>query len=103
VRLIDEKQFFGTDGGLPRTQLDAAVIIIADRRIILDTSGMFEPWVTSPSTRDFKLERYGDGWILTGLFSDAAGAYVGRWRILSGTAFREILTNDENIISELFP
>src|SRR5207245_193661 len=103
VRLIDEKQFFGTDGGLPRTQLDSAAITIGDSRIVLDVSGMFEPWVTSPSTRDFKLQRYDGGWVLTGLFSDAAGAYVARWRILSGTAFREILTDDEKIMAELFP
>ena len=61
VRLIDGKQFFGTDGGLPKTQLDSAVMLVSERRIVLDVSGM------------------------------------------SGTALREILTDDEDILSRLFP
>ena len=64
---------------------------------------MFNPWGNAPSPEHFTLTPYEDGWLLAGLFSDAGGAYVARWRILNGTAIREILTNDEDIISRLFP
>jgi hypothetical protein len=64
---------------------------------------MFEPWITVASADYFKLAPYDDEWVLAGFFSDAGGGYVARWRILSGTSVREILTNDERIISALFP
>jgi len=103
VRLIDGKQFFGTDGGVPRTRLDSAAIVIGETKVTLDVSRMFNPWGNAPSPEHFTLTPYEEGWLLAGLFSDAGGAYVAVWRILNGTSIREILTDDEDIISRLFP
>jgi hypothetical protein len=102
VRLTDGRQFFGTDGGLPRTQLDSASIIVEGGRVPLDVGQMYEPWFGTPSRDTFSLTRYGDGWVLTGLFSDGAETYVARWRILSGTSLREVISDNEDLISSLF-
>ncbi|SRR6266487_137010 len=102
VRLIDGRQFFGTDGGLPRTQLDSASIIVEGGRVPLDVGQMYEPWFGTPSRNTFSLTRWEDGWVLTGLFSDGAGTYVARWRILNGTSVREVISDDEDLISSLF-
>jgi hypothetical protein len=63
---------------------------------------MYEPWFGTPSRDTVSLARYGDGWVLTGLFSDGAGTYVARWRILSGTSLREVISDNEDLISSLF-
>lgn len=83
MRLIDGRQFFGTDGGLPRSQLDSASIIVEGGRVPLDVGQMYEAWFGTPSRDTFSLTRYGDGWVLIRLFSDGAGTYVAHWRILS--------------------
>ena len=103
VRLIDGKQFFGTDLTVPKTQLDSAAIVIGETRVALDVSHMFNPWVNAPSPERFTLTPYEDGWLLAGAFSDGGGAYVARWRILNGTSIRGILTDDDDIMSRLFP
>ena len=99
VRLIDGKQFFGTDGGLPRTQLDSATLIVEGTKVPLDVGQMYNPWFAIPARESFSATRYEDGWVLTGLFSDGAGTYLARWRILGGTALREVISDDENVIS----
>jgi hypothetical protein len=99
VRLIDGRQVFGTDGGLPHTQLDSAVLIIEGVKVPLDVGQMYDPWLAAPSHQSFTLTQYEDGWILTGLFSDGAGTYLTRWRILSGTSLRQVISDDEDIVS----
>ncbi len=99
VRLIDGKQFFGTDGGLPRTQLDSAMLIVQGTKIPLDVGQMYDPWFAVATRESFSATRYEDGWVLTGLFSDGAGTYLARWRILGGTSLREVISDDEDIIS----
>ena len=99
VRLIDGKQFFGTDGSLPRTQLDSATHIVEGTKMPLDVGQMYDPWFAVPAPESFSVTRYEGGWVLTALFSDGAGTYLARWRILNGTSLREVISDDEDIVS----
>jgi hypothetical protein len=104
VVFVDGKQIYGTDVTWPKTKLLSASITISGVPVSLDVSQMYNPWIgKAPDATYFHLTPYEGGWLLDGMFSDAAGSYVARWRIIAGTAFREILSDDVALIHMLFP
>jgi hypothetical protein len=93
--IIDGHQVEGVDGNIPTTQLDEAFLTIRGRKIVLDTSCLYEPWHTAPSKEKFTAkwwegEPQKDREVLTisGSFSDGAGGYTVQWRVVDDTSLR---------------
>ncbi len=93
---IDGMPFFGTDGDLPSSELKALDVVLGDKRVALDVSGMFNPWIDQPAKQQFSLTQYAGGmWELRGQFSDGAAAYKGQWLITNTGAVRTLLGPSE--------
>lgn len=95
VCLIDGKPIFGADGEMPRSRLDKATVDLAGRKVELDTSCMYNPWVASPGKDSFTATPTEDGFLVTGSFSDGAGSYFAQWLIVKGGSVRTVLSTDE--------
>lgn len=93
--IIDGHQVLGVDGNIPTTQLEEAYLTIRGRKIVLDTSCLYDPWHTAPSKENFTAkwwegEPQKDREVLTvsGSFSDGAGGYTVQWRVVDDTSLR---------------
>lgn len=95
VCLIDGKPVFGTDGEMPRWRLDKATVDLAGRKIDLDTSCMYNPWAARPEKGSYSASPVEVGFLVTGSFSDGAGAYYAQWLIVNGGSVRTVISNDE--------
>jgi hypothetical protein len=101
--IIDGHQVEGVDGTIPTTQLDAAYVTIRGRKIALDTSCLYNPG-TDPLKEHFKAtwwedEPQKDREVLTisGSFSDGAGGYIVRWRVVDDTSLRIVIAQEEEL------
>lgn len=89
--IIDGHQVKGVDGTIPTTQLEEAYLTIRGRKIVLDTSCLYEPSMSKESfTAEWWEEPQKDREILTitGRFSDGAGSYKVQWMIVDDTSLR---------------
>ena len=91
--LIDAKLFYGSDGTMPKTQFNFITFETKGRSITLDVSSMYEADVY----QNFKLEKHDRVFILTGKFSDGAGAYIAQWMINEYGSVRTHLSNGEHL------
>jgi len=99
---INNELVFGTDWEMPKYYLKKAHVIINKTKIILDVSSMFNPFFEEPQDKFFVLKKSEGGYILNALLSDGAGGYVAQWKIVNNTAIRTIISDDENIMVNLF-
>lgn len=93
---IDGLPFFGTAtiDQIPDEEVLSFTVILDDRRIPIETTGMFNPispvedvplyvWLSDPK----------DGTkVLQGVFGEGGGAYYGEWILIEGRALRTVLT-----------
>ena len=95
ICLIDKQLWFGSDDGmeLPKNQLVKLSLQLKDYQIELDVKGLYNAsWDNQLRKEQFKLEKAEIGYILTGYFSDGAGAYSVQWLIVNGTSMRTLIT-----------
>jgi hypothetical protein len=86
---------FGTDGGPPFNKLDRLTFFLGKERIPLDVSYMYNPSFGKVERRQFSVRQISPRrLVLTGTFSDAAGAYTTEWLIMDGVSVRTRLAND---------
>lgn len=100
---IDGSPFFGSDGEIPKYQLQKAILIIGQTNYDLQIDHMYEPWFgNKPDEKYFKIRVDGTEIRLRGIFSDAAGTYGAEWLIIGKSSVRTILTRDDRILIEYF-
>lgn len=84
IRLIDNKQYWGTDGGLPTTQYAGVVVRYGTKNISLPKSaleGLYEP---SLYTAVANYDSIHDVLYVQTMNSDGAGSYFVIWKIEKG-------------------
>lgn len=87
----------GTDGGMPRYVLETATVFHDKQKIRLDVTGCFDPWLRAPPL--VRCQRDGSIVRIYALFSDGAGAYAVVWRVCGEESFREVISDDEQIMA----
>lgn len=97
VMMIDGIHVMGTDGEMPRYVLAAATVFNDGKRIRLDVSGCFNPWFKAAPL--LRCERDGSIVRVYALLSDGAGAYAVVWQVRGVKSFREVFSNDEELIA----
>jgi hypothetical protein len=98
ICLIDGQIWYGNDLGLemPKNQLTRLILRINENDINLDISGMFNPNLSGRLTKEqFKWKTTEDGYILYGYFSDGAGTYTAKWKIVRNKSIRQTISRDE--------
>lgn len=99
LKTIDGQGFFGTDGGVPRSQLVSASLLLGGVYYQLPVGCMYSPWPYGyePDARFFRLQRMRQppGYLLWAEFSDGAGSYAAKWLISGSKARRILLSNSE--------
>jgi hypothetical protein len=84
VELIDNKRYWGKDGGMPTTQYDKIIIKIGQRTITLPkeaTEGLFEPGL---ATAEVFFDKQANTIYIQTMNSDGAGSYEVIWKIENG-------------------
>lgn len=84
IELIDNKKYWGTDGGMPSTQFEKIIISIGTKKITLPKqafAGLYEPSIYSATA--FYDQQTNILFIST-MNSDGAGAYEVVWKIENG-------------------
>jgi len=90
---------FGSDGDMPKYQLEKAVLFIGNKKFDLQVDNMYNPWFgEKPFERSFKLKFDGSQIKIQGVFSDGAGLYGAEWIIKGHSSLRTILSEDEQIV-----
>jgi hypothetical protein len=95
---VDGKPWYGSDTGMskPKNQLVKFILVIDDTYIYPEISGMFNPNFSGAiNNNQIKIKKNGDQYELFGYFSDGAGTYTAKWRIVGNAAIREVISNDE--------
>ena len=102
ICLINNQPFWGSDGKLPVTKLEKATVRIKAAEITLDTSGMYDPVISSDRKEQYKVVHYyGDTWKVSGHFSDGSGAYFAEWLVTKTGSIR-ILLGDSELLYDAF-
>jgi hypothetical protein len=84
IDLIDNKKYWGKDGGMPSSQYDKIVISIGKKTKILPIAalqGLYEPNMFSPTAT---FDNVKDVVYIQSMNSDGAGSYEVIWRIEKG-------------------
>lgn len=99
ISSIDEKPVYGTDAAMPLTELIFAELQINDKKIKLDTYGMFDPWTETDTNIRCEIEKVlGNPMKLRCLFSYGAGTYFVEWTIIGKESYRTMITYDMKIL-----
>src|SRR6266446_840714 len=99
VTAVDGIYVMGTDGEMPHNSLRRATIFHGREQIRLDVTGCFDPWSNAPPI--VRCERIGSLVRVYALFSDGAGAYAVAWQVRNGISFREIFSNDQEVMASI--
>lgn len=84
IELIDNKKYWGMDGGMPTTQFESIVIKVGQRRISLPKyalEGLYEP---SIYCAEVNYDKTNDTFYIQTMNSDGAGSYLVIWKIEKG-------------------
>jgi hypothetical protein len=84
VELIDNKKYWGKDGGLPTTQYDKIIIKIGQRILTLPaeaTVGLYQPTL---ATAEVFVDKETNTIYIQTMNSDGAGSYEVIWKIENG-------------------
>lgn len=84
IELIDNKKYWGRDGGLPTTQFENIGIKVGQKTIILPKSaleGLYEPSIYSA---EVNYDKTNDTFYIQTMNSDGAGSYLVVWRVEKG-------------------
>jgi len=84
IELIDNKQYWGMDGGMPTTQFEKIIIKIGQKSITLPNSalkGLYEPNIYSAKVN---YDKFTDTFYIQTMNSDGAGSYFVIWKIENG-------------------
>lgn len=84
MTLIDKKQYYGTDGEVPKTQYEEVKVKIKDTLIVLPksaTENLYQPSLNTIAVHfDYKTKTI----YIDSINSDGAGGYVVVWKIKNG-------------------
>ena len=84
IELIDNKQYWGMDGGMPRTQYEKIIIKVGQKTITLPKSalvGLYEPSIYNS---EVNYDNFSDTYYIQSMNSDGAGTYYVIWKIENG-------------------
>jgi hypothetical protein len=84
IELIDNKKYWGRDGGMPTTQFDKIILKVGQKNIILPkqaTKGLYEPSLYSA---EVYFDKQNNNIYITTMNSDGAGSYEVIWKIENG-------------------
>ncbi|MDB5200648.1 MAG: hypothetical protein JWQ27_57 [Ferruginibacter sp.] len=84
IELIDKKRYWGTDGGMPTTQLKSIIIKAGQKRISLPQQalhGLYQPDIYSAEVH---YDKTNDTFYIETSNSDGAGSYYVIWKIVKG-------------------
>ena len=84
IELIDNKQYWGMDGGMPRTQFEKVIIKVGQKTITLPKSaliGLYEPSIYSA---EVNYDKSTDTFYIQTMNSDGAGSYLVIWKVEKG-------------------
>ncbi|MEZ5541071.1 MAG: hypothetical protein R3F42_03410 [Pseudomonadota bacterium] len=101
---IDGSFPFGAAFDMPHSYLKRLSLSISGKSYDLDTAGMYNAWGNRPLEYKGTVKYLGahcydeNNCALRGLFSDAAGSFVGEWLIVNGMAKRTVISSSEDIV-----
>lgn len=98
ICLIDGQPFYGMDhdDDPPKNELKKLTLVINGVHTQLDVSQMYNPNYENLIYKNrFRIRKYGIVYELTGWFSDGAGTYLVRWRIINGKSIRTAILDNE--------
>ena len=81
IELIDNKKYWGKDGGIPTTQFESIVIKVGQRSITLPQyalAGLYEPSIYSA---EVNYDKTNDTFYIQTMNSDGAGSYEVIWKV----------------------
>lgn len=84
IELIDNKRYWGMDGGMPTTQFESIVIKVGQKRITVPKNaleGLYEP---SIHNAEANYDKSNDTFYIQTINSDGAGSYLVIWKIEKG-------------------
>lgn len=84
IELIDNKQYWGMDGGMPSTQFEKIIIKVGQKTITLPKSalsGLYEPNIY---TAEVNYDKQNDTIYIQTMNSDGAGSYLVIWKVEKG-------------------
>jgi len=90
ILLIDNKKYWGKDGGMPSTQFDKIIIEIGKKSFVLPKialEGLYEPNLFST---EINYDQANNALYIQTMNSDGAGSYEVIWKIMDGI-FKERL------------
>jgi hypothetical protein len=84
IELIDNKQYWGSDGEMPKTQFEKIVVKIGKREILLPKEALINLYQPSLNSADVYFDKKTNTIYITTFNSDGAGAYEVVWKIENG-------------------
>ncbi len=84
IELIDNKQYWGRDGGMPTTQFDKISIKVEGKMLLLPQAalnGLYEPSIYNA---EVNYDKTNDTFYIQTMNSDGAGSYLVIWKVEKG-------------------
>lgn len=84
IELIDNKQYWGMDGGMPKTQFDKIIIKVGQKTINIPKSALIGLYESSIFSAEVNYDKTTDTFYIQTSNSDGAGSYSVIWKIEKG-------------------
>ena len=88
IQFINNKQYWGTDGGIPKTEYKEIEVFIGKRKVILPPSALNNLFEVSLSNTVVNYDKTNDILYIQSFNSDGAGSYEIIWKVEKG-AYKE--------------
>jgi hypothetical protein len=84
IELIDNKKYWGQDGGVPTTQFEKIIIKVGRKTILLPKTGLEGLYEPSIYSAEVNYDRINDTFYIQTMNSDGAGSYLVIWKVEKG-------------------
>ena len=84
IELIDNKKYWGTDGGVPQTEYKSIEVTIGQRKMLLPKTAIENLYEPSLYNTEVNYDKVNDILYIQSMNSDGAGSYEVIWKIKKG-------------------
>ena len=96
IEFIDKKKYWGTDGGIPKTEYKSIVVLMGHVILLLPTTAFENLYEINLDATSVNYDKANDILYIQSMNGDGAGSYVVIWRVEKGIYKDKLISYGED-------